>query len=157
MTTSMTTSMTTERKAVFSGSFDPFTIGHDDIVRRALQLFDHLYIVVAVNPTKHYMLTADERVGAIRKFYEGDHRITVEADAGMTADYASRVGARFVVKGVRSTTDFEYEKVQAEYNKRLGDLETVLLYSPPELAAVSSSAYRHLTYFHKDASWMLPR
>lgn len=147
----------TERKAVFSGSFDPFTIGHDDIVRRALRLFDHLYITVAVNPAKHYMLTAEERVGAIRRLYGGDSRITVEADAGMTADYAKRVGARFVVKGVRSTTDFEYEKVQAEYNKRLGDLETVLLYSPPELAAVSSSAYRHLTYFHKDASWMLPK
>lgn len=148
---------TTCRKAVFAGSFDPFTIGHDDIVRRALQLFDHVFVVVAVNPGKQYMLTAEERVGAIRQVYSGEERVTVAADSGMTADYARSVGAGFIVRGVRSIADFEYEKIQAEYNKRLGGLETVLLYAPPELAAVSSTAYRQLAYFHKDASWMLPK
>lgn len=145
------------RKAIFAGSFDPFTIGHYDIVRRALNLFDHIYIVVAVNPTKQYMLTTEERVRAIEQLYEGDSRITVVPNEKMTADYAREVGAKFIVRGVRTTMDFEYEKIEAEYNKRLGDLETVLLYSPPELAAVSSTAYRHLAYFHKDASWMLPK
>ena len=75
----------------------------------------------------------------------------------MTVDFAKKVGAQFLVRGVRTTIDFEYEKVEAEYNKRLGDLETVLLYSPPELATVSSTAYRQLDFFHKDASWMLPK
>lgn len=144
--------------ALFAGSFDPFTIGHDDIVRRALRLFDRLYVVVTVNPEKHYMFSAEERVEAIRKLYAGEPRVVVAANEGMTVDFAKKVGAKFQVRGVRSAIDFEYEKVEAEYNKRLGGLETVLLYSPPELAAVSSTAYRTLMYFHKkeEAKKLLP-
>lgn len=151
--------MQTERQniALFAGSFDPFTIGHADIVRRALRLFDKLYVVVTVNPEKHYMFTEEQRVAAIRRLYEDEPRVTVEANSGMTVDFARRVGAKFQVRGVRTTIDFEYEKVEAEYNKRLGELETVLLYSPPELSAVSSTAYRTLVHFHQDASWMLPQ
>lgn len=149
--------MQNNRSALFAGSFDPFTIGHDDIVRRALQLFDKLYVVVTVNPGKHYLFSTEERVEAIKKLYEGEPRIVVASNDGMTADFAKQVGAKFQVRGVRSTIDFEYEKVEAEYNKRLGGLETVLLYSPPELAAVSSTAYRQLVHFHQDASWMLPK
>lgn len=146
-----------QRTAVFAGSFDPFTIGHDDIVRRALRLFDRLYVVVAVNPEKRYMFTVDERLAAVRRLYAAEPRVSVAASGGMTADFAREVGARFIVRGVRSAIDFEYEKVEAEYNKRLGGLETVLLYSRPDLAAVSSTAYRQLVFFHKDASWMLPK
>lgn len=149
--------MQNNKSALFAGSFDPFTIGHDDIVRRALQLFDKLYVVVTVNPGKHYLFSTEERVEAIKKLYEGEQRIVVTSNDGMTVDFAKKVGARFQVRGVRSTIDFEYEKVEAEYNKRLGGLETVLLYSPPELAAVSSTAYRQLVHFHQDASWMLPK
>lgn len=149
--------MQNNKSALFAGSFDPFTIGHDDIVRRALQLFDKLYVVVTVNPGKHYLFSTEERVEAIKKLYEGEPRIVVTYNDGMTVDFAKKVGAKFQVRGVRSTIDFEYEKVEAEYNKRLGGLETVLLYSPPELAAVSSTAYRQLVHFHQDASWMLPK
>ena len=145
------------RAALFAGSFDPFTIGHADIVRRALALFDRLVIAVAVNPAKHCMFSEKERVDAIRQLYAGDPRVEVLAYGGLMADLALEKGIRFYVRGVRSVTDFEYEKVQAEYNGRLGQLETVLLYASPSLAAVSSSAYRTLVYFHKDASWMLPR
>lgn len=145
-----------ERIALFGGSFDPFTIGHDDIVRRALKLFDKLYVVVTVNPAKQYLFTTEERVAAIKKLYEDEPRIIVTANSGMTVDFAKEVGARFQVRGVRTTLDFEYEKIEAEYNKRLGGLETILLYSSPELAAVSSTAYRQLIHFHQDASWMLP-
>lgn len=146
-----------QRTAVFAGSFDPFTIGHADIVSRALRLFDRLYVVAAVNPEKHYMFTADERMAAISSLYAAEPRVTVAANSGMTADFARKVGAKFIVRGVRSAIDFEYEKVEAEYNNRLGGLETVLLYSRPDLAAVSSTAYRQLVFFHKDASWMLPK
>lgn len=145
------------RIALFGGSFDPFTIGHADIVRRSLRLFDKLYVVVTLNPEKHYKFSAEERVEAIRHLYAGDSRVEVAVNNGMTVDFAKKVGAQFLVRGVRTTIDFEYEKVEAEYNKRLGDLETVLLYSPPELATVSSTAYRQLDFFHKDASWMLPK
>ena len=154
-----TTATPSLRKAVFAGSFDPFTIGHADIVRRALTLFDKVIVVVAVNPEKRYLLTADQRVEAIRRLYPNDSRVEVVAHKGMTADLARQMGARFIVRGVRSVIDFEYEKVEAEYNKMLGDLETVLLYADPSLVSVSSTAYRQLLFFHKDAeaAAMLPK
>ena len=136
------------RIALFAGSFDPFTIGHDDIVRRALALFDKVVVVVAVNPEKR----------PIRHLYQGNRRVEVMAHDGMMVDLAHDIGARFMVRGVRSVIDFEYEKVEADYNKRLGGLETVLLYSSQALASVSSTAYRQLVFFHKDAeaAAMLP-
>lgn len=146
------------RIALFAGSFDPFTIGHDDIVRRALALFDKVVVVVAVNPEKRHMFTVEERVEAIRHLYQGNRRVEVMAHDGMMVDLAHDIGARFMVRGVRSVIDFEYEKVEADYNKRLGGLETVLLYSSQALASVSSTAYRQLVFFHKDAeaAAMLP-
>jgi pantetheine-phosphate adenylyltransferase len=143
--------------ALFVGTFDPFTIGHADIVRRALQLVDRLVIGVGVNPDKHTMFSSEERVEAIRELYADEPRVSVEAYSDLTIDLARRTGAQFFVRGVRSVKDFEYERDQAEYNKRLGNVETLLLYADPTLTAVSSSAYRQLVYFHKDASWMLPQ
>ncbi len=146
------------RVAVFAGSFDPFTIGHDDIVRRALSLFDRLVVVVARNPQKHYMFTAEERVEAIGKLYRDEPRVSVVAYGGMIVDIAAEVGAKFQVRGVRTTIDFEYERVAAEYNEKLGGLETVLLYSKPQFSTISSTSYRTLVYFHKEeeARKMLP-
>lgn len=143
--------------ALFVGTFDPFTIGHADIVRRALWLVDRLVIGVGVNPDKHTMFSSEERVEAIRGLYADEPRVSVEAYSDLAIDLARRTGAQFFVRGVRSVKDFEYERDQAEYNKRLGNVETLLLYADPTLTAVSSSAYRQLVYFHKDASWMLPQ
>lgn len=149
---------TNARVAVFAGSFDPYTIGHDDIAWRALRLFDRLVIVVARNPEKHYMFSTEERVEAIRKLYRDERRVSVMAYGGMIVDIAAEVGARFQVRGVRTAIDFEYERVEAEYNDKLGGLETVLLYSKPQFSTISSTAYRTLVYFHKDeeARKMLP-
>lgn len=149
---------TNARVAVFAGSFDPYTIGHDDIAWRALRLFDRLVIVVARNPEKHYMFSTEERVEAIRKLYRDERRVSVMAYGGMIVDIAAEVGARFQVRGVRTAMDFEYERVEAEYNDKLGGLETVLLYSKPQFSTISSTAYRTLMYFHKDeeARKMLP-
>lgn len=149
---------TNARVAVFAGSFDPYTIGHDDIAWRALRLFDRLVIVVARNPEKHYMFSTEERVEAIRKLYRDERRVSVVAYGGMIVDIAAEVGARFQVRGVRTAMDFEYERVEAEYNDKLGGLETVLLYSKPLFSTISSTAYRTLVYFHKDeeARKMLP-
>ena len=149
---------TNARVAVFAGSFDPYTIGHDDIAWRALRLFDRLVIGVARNPEKHYMFSTEERVEAIRKLYRNAPRVSVVAYGGMIVDIAAEVGARFQVRGVRTAMDFEYERVEAEYNDKLGGLETVLLYSKPQFSTISSTAYRTLVYFHKDeeARKMLP-
>ncbi len=146
----------THTTALFVGTFDPFTIGHADIVERTLQLVDKLVIGVGVNPDKHTLFSPEERIGAIRSLYADEPRVSVVAYSDLAVDLANRVGAKFIVRGVRSVKDFEYERDQAEYNKRLGNVETLLLYADPTLTAISSSAYRQLVYFHKDASWMMP-
>ena len=143
--------------ALFVGSFDPFTIGHADIVDRTLKLFGRVVIGVGINPEKHYMLTAEDRINAIKSLYEGDTRVRVIGFNDLAVDLAQREKVDFIVKGVRSVKDFEYEREQAELNRRMTGIETILLYADPSLAAISSSAVRQLDYFNKDISWMLPK
>lgn len=146
------------RTGIFVGSFNPFTVGHDSIVRRALPLFDRLVIgVVGDNVRKPDMPLAEERMQVIRDLYADEKRIEVKPYFGLTMDFAKAEGAQFIVKGVRSVSDFEYEQWQADINRRLGGIETILLYSEPELASVSSSALRELAHFGVDISEFLPK
>ena len=139
------------------GTFDPFTIGHDSIVRRALPLFDRLVIgVVGDNVHKPGMSPAQQRVDAIAAVYADEPRVNVKIFEGLAMDFARQEGAQFIVKGVRSVSDFEYEQWQADFNRRLGGIETILLYCEPELASVSSSAVRELSHFGVDVSQFLP-
>lgn len=140
------------------GTFDPFTIGHDSIVRRVLPLFDKLVIgVVGDNVNKPNMSPAKERMKAISDLYAGQPAIEVKTYYGLAMDFAKSEGAQFIVKGVRSVSDFEYEQWQADFNRRLGGIETILLYTEPELASVSSSALRELSHFGVDVSSYLPK
>ena len=143
--------------AIFTGSFDPYTIGHDDILRRALPLFDSIVIGVGHNERKQYMNSVEERVEAIRTLYANEPKVRVEAYSDLTIDFARRVGAHFIIKGVRSVKDFEYEREQAELNRRLGGVETLLLLADPTLACVSSSAVRELAHFGQDIQPFLPK
>ena len=145
------------RTGIFVGSFDPFTIGHKSVVDRVLPLFDRVVIGVGVNERKQYMLTTDERVSAIRQLYAGDERVVVESYSDLTVDFAQRHGAQFVVKGVRNVRDFEYERDQADINRRLTGLETLLIYAEPGLDSVSSSVVRELKHFGKDTSMFVPK
>lgn len=145
------------RTGIFVGSFDPFTIGHKSVVDRVLPLFDRVVIGVGVNERKQYMLTTDERVAAIRQLYAGDGRVVVESYSDLTVDFAQRHGAQFVVKGVRNVRDFEYERDQADINRRLTGLETLLIYAEPGLDSVSSSVVRELNHFGKDTSMFVPK
>lgn len=146
------------RTGIFVGSFNPFTVGHDSIVRRALPLFDRLVIgVVGDNVRKPDMPSAEERMQVIRDLYADEKRIEVKPYFGLTMDFAKAEGAQFIVKGVRSVSDFEYEQWQADINRRHGGIETILLYSEPELASVSSSALRELAHFGVDISEFLPK
>ena len=140
------------------GSFNPFTIGHDSIVRRALPLFDRLVIgVVGDNVHKPDMPKAEERMQAIKELYADDTRIEVKVYNGLAMEFAKAENAQFIVKGVRTASDFEYEQWQADFNRRLGGIETILLYTEPELASVSSSAVRELQHFGVDISEFLPK
>jgi len=146
------------RIGVFVGTFDPFTIGHASVVERALPLFDKLVVgVVGDNVNKPNMSPAEERAAAIRQVYNQQPNIEVQIYDGLAMDFAKSVGAQFIVKGVRSVSDFEYEQWQADFNRRLGGIETILLYCEPELASLSSSAVRELAHFGVDVSGFLPK
>ena len=147
-----------KKTGIFVGSFNPFTIGHDSIVRRALPLFDRLVIgVVGDNVHKPDMPSAEERMQAIRDLYAGEERIEVKSYNGLAMDFAKQENAHFIVKGVRNAGDFEYEQWQADFNRRLGGIETILLYTEPELASVSSSALRELEHVGVDITPYLPK
>lgn len=146
-----------QRTAIFVGSFDPFTIGHDSIVRRSLPLFDRLIIGVGVNIGKRYMLSAEERVDAIRRLYSDEPRISVEQYSGLTVDFADSIGAQFIVKGVRTVKDFEAEREQADINRRLTGIETIVLFALPGMDSVSSSVVRELMHYGRGCSELLPK
>ena len=146
------------RTGVFVGSFNPFTIGHDSIVKRALPLFDRLVIgVVGDNVHKPDMPSAEERMLAIRELYADEKHIEVKPYHGLAMDFAKAEGAQYIIKGVRSVSDFEYEQWQADFNRKIGGIETILLYTEPELASISSSALRELQHFGVDVTPFLPR
>ena len=140
-----------KRIALFTGTFDPFTIGHQNIVDRALLLFDHLVIAVAVSKLKHTSEEIEARVAAIKAVYADEERITVKSYDDLTVDMARREGAHFIVRGVRSVKDYEYEREQADVNRQLSGVETILLFADPSLSSISSSLVRELRFFGKEA------
>ena len=146
------------KSGVFVGSFDPFTIGHDSIVIRALGLFDRLVIgVVGDQVHKPDMAPATERMKAIQELYADEARIEVKPYYGLAVDFAKAEGAHYIVKGVRSVKDFEYEREQADINRQISGIETVLLFAEPQYASVSSSVIRELRHFGRDVNEFLPQ
>ena len=141
---------------IFTGSFNPFTIGHDAIVKRALRMMDRIIIGVGTNRQKNNEHSADERVNQINKVYTNNQRIEVKAYSGLSVDFAITEQATCFVKGVRSVKDFEYEREQAELNRRLSGIDTILLIAEPEYSGISSSLVRELMSFGRDVSEFLP-
>lgn len=154
------------RIAVFPGSFDPFTIGHADIVRRGLQLFDRIVVAVGFNAQKaaadeRHAASVDERVAAIARIYKDEPRVKVVSYSDLTVDLAEREDARFLLRGVRSVKDFEYERDLAAVNAAISPaatpaLETVLLIADPRYAHISSSVVRELKAYGRDVTPYLP-
>lgn len=144
------------KKAIFPGSFDPFTLGHHSIVKRTLAFMDEVIVGIGVNEGKQCLLPVEKRVEMIRKLYADEPRVKVMAYSGLTVDFAQEQGAQFIVRGIRSVKDFEYEEGIADINKKLNGIETVFLFSEPELASVSSSVVRELLHYGKDISMFLP-
>ena len=133
---------TKKRIALFTGTFDPFTIGHQNIVDRTLPLFDKIVIAVAVSKLKHTSEEIDARVKAIEAVYKDEERVEVKSYDDLTVDMARRESAHFIVRGVRSVKDFEYEREQAEINRKLSGVETLLLFADPSLSSISSTLLR---------------
>ena len=143
--------------ALFPGSFDPFTRGHEAIVRQALTLFDKVVVAIGENIGKSSLLSTEERIKLIEQLYANDERVEAIAYSTLTGEAARAAGASAIIRGVRNTIDFEYERTLAQTNKRLfPEIETILLLTPADLADVSSSAVRELLAFGHDVSDMLP-
>ena len=139
------------RKALFAGSFNPFTIGHEDIVKRGLELFDEVVIAIGDNQDKP-CADISERLQAIRALYSNEPRVHVDVYHSLTADYAREIGACALLRGVRSMIDFEYERQLADANRALTGIETVVLFTRPELSHISSSLVRDLKRHGADVS-----
>ena len=143
--------------AVFPGSFDPFTKGHEDIVRRSLQLFDKVIIGIGNNSQKSRYFELDFIIPKIESCFKDTANLEVKTFQGLTADFAKANGAQFLVRGLRNTTDFEYENSISQANKYLyHDLETVFMITSPHLAYISSSLIRDIHKYNGDVSGFLP-
>ena len=144
------------RVALFPGSFDPFTRGHESIVRRALPLFDKFVIAIGVNADKRSFMTMEQRKAWIESIFKDSPQVEVITYTSMTVDVAREVGTQFIVRGVRLIQDFENEKHLAEVNRDLTGIETILLYTLPEYSHISSSIVRELFRYGQDISPYLP-
>ena len=144
-------------KAIFPGTFDPFTVGHESVVRRALTFVDELVIGIGVNDNKRSHYDVERRLQTIRSYYRNEPRVQVEAYTDLTIDFARRVDAQLIIRGIRTVKDFEYEETIADINRKLTGIETILLFTEPELTAVSSTIVRELMQYGKDVSRFLPK
>jgi pantetheine-phosphate adenylyltransferase len=144
------------RVALFPGSFDPFTRGHQAIVERALPMFDKLVIAIGVNRAKKGWMLVEERLERLRELYANESRVEVVTYETLTMDLAAQYGAKYILRGVRSVTDFEYERTIADANRRIAGLETIFLISDAETSHISSSLVRELASFGRDISDLLP-
>ena len=145
------------RIALFPGTFDPFTLGHQSLVKRVLTCADAVVIAIGINEKKQTYYTLEQRVEAIRSLYADEPRVKVITYSGLTVDVAQQEGASFILRGVRSVIDFEYEKAIADVNRQLTGIETLLLFTEPAYAHISSSVVRELLHFGKDVSAFLPK
>ena len=144
-------------KAVFPGSFDPITKGHEDVIRRAVALFDKVLVAVGSNSTKQYMFTEEQRLGFIRKTFADEPKVQVEPYTGLTVEYCRKMEAGFLIRGLRNPADFEFEKAIAHANRKLmPGLETVFFLTGSGLSYVSSSIVRDVLRNGGDYTLFVP-
>ena len=146
-----------KRRAIFPGTFDAFTIGHQSLVDRALTLVDEIVISIGINSAKKTYFSLEERVASIEQLYRSDPRVKVMLYDSLTVDFAKRIDARFILRGIRTVNDFEYEKYMADVNRELTGIETFILFTEPEYTHISSSIVRELLQYGKDISRFVPQ
>ncbi|MBF6597552.1 MAG: pantetheine-phosphate adenylyltransferase [Clostridiaceae bacterium] len=142
--------------ALFPGTFDPYTIGHESLVKRGLLLMDEIIIAIGVNDSKQSYFTLAQRLESISQLYKGEPRIKVESYNSLTIDFAQKMGARYILRGIRSVIDFEYEKTIADMNRTISGIETFVLFTEPSLTHISSSHVRELLRYGYDVSDFIP-
>tara|TARA_B100000780_G_scaffold178311_1_gene124997 strand:- start:429 stop:890 length:462 start_codon:yes stop_codon:yes gene_type:complete len=146
------------RRAVFPGSFDPITLGHENIIRRALSMFDEIVLAVGVNTSKKTRFTLDQRLEMLNLVFQDVAQVRIESYQGLTVNFCDEIDASWMLRGVRNGGDFEYERTIAQMSKRLNSsLETVILFTDPEYAAISSSVVRDILSNGGDISEFVPQ
>ena len=145
-----------ERIAIFPGSFDPFTVGHENVVRRGLKLFDRIIIGVGFNYEKKYFFPLDMRVNFIKAEFKNEPRVTVEPYENLTVDFAIENNAGFILRGLRTASDFEYERAIAQVNRLMTSIDTVFMLTTPQHTPVNSSIIRDILRHNGDASKFIP-
>ncbi|NPA35737.1 MAG: pantetheine-phosphate adenylyltransferase [Chlorobi bacterium] len=145
-----------DKVAIFPGSFDPFTIGHENIVLRAIDLFDKIIIAVGYNSNKKEYFPIDKRVEWIKDIFWDNPKITVKTYEGLTVDFAAETGANYILRGLRTAADFEYERAIAQVNKAMTGIDSLFLLTQPEHTPVNSSIVRDILRHGGDAGKFLP-
>ena len=145
------------KRAIFPGTFDPFTVGHFSVVKRALTFMDEIVIGIGINENKKTYFPIEKRVEMISNLYKDEPRIKVVPYNSLTIDFANSVDAKFIVRGIRTVKDFEYEETIADINRQLAGIETILLFTEPELTCVSSTIVRELLHYNKNISIFIPK
>ena len=146
-----------EKVAVFPGTFDPFTVGHEAIVRRALPLFDKVVIAVGMNISKKTLFSVEQRVAMINEVFADENRVEVSSFEGLTVDFCTKIGAKYLLRGLRTAADFEYERAIGQVNKAMKpDIESVFLLTSPEHTPVNSTIVRDILVNGGDASKFIP-
>ena len=146
------------KTALFPGSFDPLTKAHVDIVKRSVELFDKLYIGIGVNSSKKGLLSVEQREQMIRAVFAHDERIHVIAYEGLTVDFCKSIGAAYMIRGIRTVSDFEYEKAIAQMNHSLApDIESIFIVSKPGYSSISSTIVREIIRYKGDVSQFIPK
>jgi pantetheine-phosphate adenylyltransferase len=146
-----------KRIALFPGTFDPFTIGHESLVQRALGLVDEIVIAIGINESKKTYFSLEQRLDMIGDLYQNEPRVKVGYYDCLTIDFAKKTGAKYILRGIRSVNDFEYEKTIADMNRALSGIETFVLFTEPALTHVSSTQVRELLRYGHDVSDFVPK
>ncbi|MEM1359297.1 MAG: pantetheine-phosphate adenylyltransferase [Bacteroidota bacterium] len=145
------------KTAVFPGSFDPITVGHAELVRRAVPLFDKIVIAVGINSQKKYLFSLEQRLAWLEEVFADEDKIEVGSFEGLTAHYCQEIGARYLLRGLRNASDFDYEKTISQLNGIVGEgLETIFLISQPAYSHISSTIVREIIKGGGDARPFLP-
>ncbi len=145
------------KRAVFPGSFDPLTLGHTDIIDRALPLFDEIIIAIGTNSTKKYMFSLEQRKEFINKTYSDISKIKIDTYEGLTIDYCKKNDIDFILRGLRNPADFEFEKAIAQTNRKMSKIETVFLLTSADTSYISSSIVRDIIKNKGDVSLLVPK
>jgi pantetheine-phosphate adenylyltransferase len=144
------------KRALFPGSFDPITLGHYDIIKRGVQLFDEVVVAIGINSEKKYMFTLEERQRFIVEAFKDEPKVKVTTYEGLTIDFCKAINAQFILRGLRNPADFEFEKAIAHTNRKLSKIETVFLLTAARTSFISSSIVREVIRNHGDYSVLVP-